>query len=200
MASVAIINGPEILAYNITKHSSQQAEKLFELIQESLSQSSLNLSDLDLVSITNGPGSFTGVRIALAAALGMQLGSLVPFIAISSFQALAWHARDSHSNKKIAVILDARRDQVYFQLFNHLLERITEPQLISVEDLIDQIDNDMVLIGDGIKLLPKSSIAFKEENNIIVNAKILAKSSEFFWRKNDYHDLIPLYIRQPDAC
>lgn len=200
LASVAIINGSEILAYNITKQSSQQAEKLFQLIDESLSHANLNLNDLDLVSITNGPGSFTGVRIALAAALGMELGCKAPFIALSNFQALAWHARESHPNKKIAVILDARRDQVYFQLFSPILEALTAPKLLSIEDLLKSIDDDMILIGDGIKFLQHQPISFKIEADIIVNAEILAKSSEFYWQKNDYHGLIPLYIRQPDAC
>ncbi len=190
LASVAIIDNGKILSNHITKQSSQQAEKLFQLIEECFSEAKLKLSDMNLVSITNGPGSFTGVRIALAAALGLQTASQVEFIALTNFQVLSWHAKQIHPNKPIAVVLDARREQVYLQLFNKDLANISEPMLISKEELPEYISSDMALIGDGVD----------SELNLIANAEILAKASEFYWRNKSYHDLIPLYIRQPDVA
>ena len=188
LASVAIIDNGKILSNHITKQSSQQAEQEQKQTQEV--KVKLKLSDMNLVSITNGPGSFTGVRIALAAALGLQTASQVEFIALTNFQVLGWHAKQIHPNKPIAVVLDARREQVYLQLFNKDLENISEPMLISKEELPTYISSDMALIGDGVD----------SELNLIANAEILAKASEFYWRNKSYHDLIPLYIRQPDVA
>ncbi len=196
LASVALIDNSEILSYNITKQSSQQAEKLFQLIDLSLKTANLKLSDLDLVSITNGPGSFTGVRIALAAASGLKIGSKNEFIALTNFQVLAWKARDLYPNKPIAVILDARRDQVYLQIFNQQLEEITQPILVEVSQVHEYLSKDMICIGDGIKLISEE---FDHNLNILANAEILAKASEFYWRNALYNALIPLYIRQPDV-
>lgn len=198
LASVSIIEDSKILSYNITKHSSQQAEKLFELIKQSLNDANAVLDDIDLLMVTNGPGSFTGVRVGLAAALGIKTASKKMVKSISNFQVLAWKARELFPNKnKIAVILDARREQLYFQMFDINLNPINDPSLIMLDEINKYLAEDIIFIGDGIKFLPGEY--FNENLNIITNAEILSKASEFYWNNGGYNDLIPLYIRQPDA-
>jgi tRNA threonylcarbamoyladenosine biosynthesis protein TsaB len=190
LASVAITHNNKILSYNSTKQNSQQAEKLFNLIDQCLNEAKLSLTDIHLVSVTNGPGSFTGVRIGLSSALGMRLGCDAQFIALTNFQILAYKAR-IHS-LPIAVILDARRDQLYFQAFNEKLEFLDEPKLIHIKDL--ELSKNTILIGDGCKFLPQN----KNHINLSIDARLLAQASEFFWQRRQYYDLIPLYIREPD--
>jgi len=201
LASVAIINDEQILSYITTDESSQQAEKLFLLIEQCLSKSSLKISDLDLVSLTNGPGSFTGVRIGIAAALGMKIGINIPFIALTNFQVLAFAAQKMNIDRDIAVILDARRDQVYFQLFNHKLEHLDEPRLISIDNIDNYLspEQNFSLIGDGVGLIKSKYLSWKVVSYEKANACLLAEASNFFWQKKIYHDLIPLYIREPDV-
>lgn len=234
----------DILSYNTTNSSSQQAEKLFSLIDESLKESKLKLADIDIISVTNGPGSFTGVRIGLAAALGMkaaekakfiklhaepasgrgfegdserktgvykrvredlstelthkssaEVGLCKKFIAISNFQVLAFHARDDKFYEKYSVVLDARREQVYLQEFSNNLIPIAEAKLVDIENF--QFDSEAYFIGDGVPLI---NFANKiEQKNLIVDAKLLAAATEFYWKNQQYHDLVPLYIRQPDV-
>jgi len=186
LASTAVISNGQFLSYNTTENSSQQAEKLFSLIDETLKQAKLGLSDIDIVSVTNGPGSFTGVRIGLAAALGMQIYSKAKFIALTNFQVLAFYAKEKSINKDITVALDARREQVYLQNFSAQLQELNEAKLLDRQNL--DLNINSFLIGDG---LPDSL-------DIKVNAKLLAQATEYFWKKGQYHDLIPLYIRQPD--
>lgn len=174
LASVAIMDANNLLAYNTTMESSQQAEKLFFLIEECLNQAKLKLSDIDLISVTNGPGSFTGVRIGLAAALGIKMGIKAQVISLSNFQVLAYGALKEHSEEEIEVVLDARRDQVYYQKFDAKLHHLTEPKLLE---------------KDSVKIDPMDK----------PNAKNLAESTEFFWNNKLYSDLDPLYIREPDA-
>jgi tRNA threonylcarbamoyladenosine biosynthesis protein TsaB len=174
LASVAIMDNDELLAYNTTETSSQQAEKLFFLIEECLSLSKLKLSDIDLISVTNGPGSFTGVRIGLAAALGLKMGSKTQVISLSNFQVLAYHALKEHPSNQIEIVLDARREQIYYQKFDDQLNNLSKPELLAKDAIeIDPMDNP--------------------------NAKMLALATKFFWQNKLYSDLEPLYIRQPDA-
>ncbi len=174
LASVAIMDDNKLLAYNTTMESSQQAEKLFLLIEEVLKKANLELSDIDLISVTNGPGSFTGVRIGLAAALGIKIGIKAQVISLSNFQVLAYKALKERSEEEIEVVLDARRDQVYYQKFDTQLHHLTEPKLLA---------------KDSLKTAPMDK----------PNAKNLAEATEFFWKNKLYSDLDPLYIREPDA-
>ena len=177
-----------LLAYSTTIDNSQQAEKLFLLIEECLKESGLKLTDIDIVSVTNGPGSFTGVRIGLAAALGLKMGIKAKIIALSNFQVVAWQAAQEYPNKQIAVVLDARREQVYYQLFDENLKNLTEPKLVEIENFI--LPESTILVGDGWK------------NNLMINAdaKILASATKIYWESELYSDLTPLYIREPDAA
>lgn len=193
LASVAIIDNGKVISCGSTNENSQQAEKLFELINDAFRVSELELSDIDLISVTNGPGSFTGVRIGLSAALGMRMSFGKKIISLSNFQVLAWKARQKDAGKDIAVILDARRDQVYLQLFNEKLEELSEARLVKVSELV--LPDNIVLIGSGVSLLPKN---IDESLAINPNARILAESSEYYIKNKLHHDLVPLYIRQPD--
>ncbi len=140
-----------------------------------MSISSLKLLDIDLISVTNGPGSFTGVRIGLAAALGIKMAVKIPVISLSNFQIIAYKIYQEALHKKIEVILDARSEQIYYQAFDSNLNPLTNPQL---------------LLKSNIKSAPMAN----------PDAKMLAQSSEFYYKSNLYSNLEPLYIREPDIC
>jgi tRNA threonylcarbamoyladenosine biosynthesis protein TsaB len=188
LASVAIMSDGIELSFKVTRESSSQAELLFKLIREALEESSLNMSDIDLVSVTNGPGSFTGVRVGLAAALGMQFACEAQFITLSNFQVLAYSIKGGH--KDITVVLDARREQIYVQSFNYKLEKISQPEILLLKDLF--LEEDKLFIGDGLK---------QEGNSLMINAdaRLLAQASEFYFKQNMFGDMSPLYIREPDV-
>lgn len=178
LASVAILDNNELLAYNTSLENSQQAEKLFYLIEKSLKDSNLNFDQIDLISVTNGPGSFTGVRIGLAAALGLKMACQKKIIAISNLQVTAFYAKQNfNKNSKIAVAQDARKDEIYFQIFDENLNNITEPEIILRNSI--KIDKDVQLIERK------------------VDAKLLAEATDFFWKSNLYQSLYPIYIRAP---
>lgn len=195
IASVAILNDKNLASYNNTKQSSQQAEKLFQLINLSLNEADTSLEKIDLISVTNGPGSFTGIRIALSAALGIRAS--IPnkkIISLSNFQVVAWQAREYTRTKDIAVILDARQDHIYLQLFDNNLNEISSPSLLAKKEISRSILENFFLIGDGVKLVSDNKIDLAI--NVNANAEILAKATIYFWKKNKYSDLIPLYVRQ----
>lgn len=90
-----------------------QAERLVPMLEEMLKGAGLGWSDLTAIAVGTGPGNFTGVRIAVAAARGLALGLGVPAIGVSRLEALA-HGLP----RPITVIEDARRGEVYVQEFN----------------------------------------------------------------------------------
>ena len=103
-----------------------QAERLVPLLEEVLAEAALNWSDLKALAVCTGPGNFTGVRISVAAARGLALGLGIPAIGVTRLEALA-HGLP----RPVMVIEDARRGQVYVQLFTstgageaHLADRV----------------------------------------------------------------------------
>ncbi|MCB1320003.1 MAG: tRNA (adenosine(37)-N6)-threonylcarbamoyltransferase complex dimerization subunit type 1 TsaB, partial [Leptospiraceae bacterium] len=100
--------------------SAMQAERLLPLIEALLQQESIKYRDLDAVAVSIGPGSFTGIRIGLAAARGLALAADIPLIGVTTLEAAVHAALNRHGGKgirRIAALLDARRGQCYAQHF-----------------------------------------------------------------------------------
>jgi tRNA threonylcarbamoyladenosine biosynthesis protein TsaB len=94
------------------KMATGQAERLFPAIDELLSSNGVAYSDLTRIAVTTGPGSFTGLRIGLSAARGLGLALGIPVLGIGSLTAISLGGTGP-----LAVLLDARRDEAYLQLF-----------------------------------------------------------------------------------
>jgi len=91
-----------------------QAERIFLAIDELLRRNRVTYADLDRIAVTTGPGSFTGLRIGLSAARGLGLALDIPVIGVPSLLAISLAAP---TGAPVAVLLDARRDEAYFQSF-----------------------------------------------------------------------------------
>jgi tRNA threonylcarbamoyladenosine biosynthesis protein TsaB len=91
-----------------------QAERIFPAIDDLLARAGIGFRDLRRIAVTTGPGSFTGLRIGLSAARGLGLALGIPVIGVPTLLALSLPVRCAHS----AVLLDARRDEAYFQAFS----------------------------------------------------------------------------------
>ena len=107
-----------------------QAERIFPAIDELLARNGLAYKDLSRIAVTTGPGSFTGLRIGLSGARGLGLALGIPVIGVPSLLALSLAIECD----PIAVLLDARRDEAYFQLFSGPGIPVGEPQLLPMEE------------------------------------------------------------------
>jgi len=96
-----------------------QAERLIPMLEEMLAEAGLGWPDLAALAVCTGPGNFTGVRIGVAAARGLALGLGVPAIGVTGLEALAHGAP-----RPVLACLDARRGQLYAQLFGENLEHV----------------------------------------------------------------------------
>ncbi len=107
-----------------------QAERIFPAIDELLARNGVAYKDLNRIAVTTGPGSFTGLRIGLSAARGLGLALGVPVIGVPSLMGLSLTTQCDAT----AVLLDARRDEAYFQLFSGPAIPVGEPQVLPMEE------------------------------------------------------------------
>ena len=117
-----------------------QAEVLIPEIRNTLEAENLRFKDLELVTVCTGPGSFTGVRSSVSAARAFGLACPeTKIIGVSAFEAYA-HSLDYEEIAKInAVIIETKRDDFYYQLFNEKLKKMTEPAAGTYEEIIDKL-------------------------------------------------------------
>ena len=130
-----------------------QSERLVPMVQQVMGEARARYADLDAIAVTLGPGGFTGVRIGLATARGFALACERPLIGISNFLALAAAAvRDeTRAGHWLAVLIDAKRDDLYVQAFDGELWPQTEPASVATERLDGFLpDGPLVLAGDGV--------------------------------------------------
>jgi tRNA threonylcarbamoyl adenosine modification protein YeaZ len=107
-----------------------QAERIFPAIDELLARTGTAYANLNRIAVTTGPGSFTGLRIGLSAARGLGLALNVPVIGVPSLLALSLNCGCDAA----AVLLDARRDEAYFQLFSGPAIPVGAPALLPMEE------------------------------------------------------------------
>ena len=126
---LAVLGDADRLETLVEDMPTGQAERLFPALAELLARGGVTYHDLTRVAVTTGPGSFTGLRIGLSAARGLGLALNIPVLGIPSLLALSLVAQCD----AIAVLLDARRDEAYFQTFSGPGIPIGQPQLLPID-------------------------------------------------------------------
>lgn len=122
-----------------------QAERIFPALADLLARNAATYADLTRIAITTGPGSFTGVRIGLSAARGLGLALGIPVIGVPSLFALSLGAKSD----ALAVLLDARRGEAYFQLFSRAGRPDGEPALLDMDTARGRVPAGADLISDA---------------------------------------------------
>ena len=155
-ASVALFEGNNLLGEQYQNTGLTHSQTLLVMAENLLSQCGKKPSQVEAVAVAGGPGSFTGVRIGVAAAKGFAWGGELPIYGVSTLEAMAlglgiWEGF-------VCPVMDARRSQVYNALFyanQGKLERLCEDRAISLEDLKKEVKNlskPVFLVGDGSNL------------------------------------------------
>ena len=207
--SVALSEGINILAYAEELCPSMQAENLTLMIEEVMKKAKFSYDDLNYLAVTNGPGSFTGIRIGLAAAKGILFAKKnIKAVAVSNFEYAYFRATQQVKNyDKIYVFLNAYRSQLYLQVF-HKSSKIEEPLLINFEHAIKLLEyekGNIVCCGSGLPFIYSQIIRLQ---NVIILPRF-AKVKAWVVCRYIASKLInntvlnsfikPLYIRLPDA-
>jgi len=159
-------NGKTILCKEMAEAGYSHAEKLHVFIEECLKESNITFKELSAIAVSQGPGSYTGLRIGVSAAKGLCFALDIPLIAIDTLQVLA--SKLTISEGIIIPMIDARRMEVYSAIFNFKFEKIREVQAeILTENSFEEIAESIHFVGDCAEkaktVLTNTNFIFHEE-------------------------------------
>lgn len=204
-AGCALYDSGKVIAEQFlnTKHTHSQT--LLPMVEDMLRCSEVSLSDVDVIAVTAGPGSFTGLRIGIASVKGMAMGAGKRCVSISTLEAIAYNFVGTDGI--ICCAMDARCGQVYNALFRSeggVITRLCEDRAIKAVDLYEELkklDENVILAGDGAELLHKATeqsftltpLALRYQRGLGVCLAAEGKDTI------DAAALMPSYLRLPQA-
>ncbi len=155
-AGVALLSDGALLAEYTQNSGQTHSRTLMQMAEDMLRNCDITAQNIDAVAVAAGPGSFTGVRIGVAAAKGFAWGRQLPLYGVSTLEAMALGA--AVSDGVYCACMDARREQVYNALFcmkNGECSRLCADRALSISELAQELarlDGPVFLVGDGAKL------------------------------------------------
>lgn len=154
--SAAVTEGGLVVTSCFQNRGLTHSRTLMPMVEAMLKNAELTLADCDAVAVASGPGSFTGIRIGVAAAKGLAFGAGIPVIGISTLEAMA--AGVGFWNGRVVCAMDARRSQIYNAVFSAregTLTRLTPDRAIGLDVLAAELTDcpePIILVGDGTPL------------------------------------------------
>lgn len=208
-ASVAITENGVTLAENFINNGLTHSQTLMPMVEKTLNDANLSAKDIELFAITNGPGSFTGVRIGIASIKGMADALNKKCVAISTLEAIAEPLKNEDCIA--CAVMDARCNQVYTAMFKSG-KRLCEDKAVLIDELGQELKNynkKVVFIGDGSVLcyeklkdvVTECEVAY--ENIRFVHASSIGRIAEEKVKDGEMPinsaNLVPFYLRLPQA-
>lgn len=220
VTSTAIIETPNnndltqynVLGYNFSGVSLTHSQTLMPMVETMLINTQINIQDIDIFAVSNGPGSFTGLRVGISALKGLALALDKPCVPVSTLHSLAYNIDINDKETIICSLMDARCNRVYYALFDHEKNRISDDKVIEITELsniLRSFDKKIIFLGNGAVLcynmiaqennnilLP--SVKFRYQNAISVALLAIQKIN------NGYNpissiELLPEYLKLPQA-
>ncbi len=206
-ASVAVTEEGKILSECSINTGLTHSRTLLPMIDSALKNSDIDLSDIDLFACSVGPGSFTGIRIGVAAIKGLSFGTEKKCVPVSTLEALAYNLTGQSCTA--VSVMDARCNQVYCAIFNvegDTVTRLTEDMALKIDDLGEKLKeyDNIIFVGDGANLCHRalgykkasaqnqyqrgSSVCFAAQDKIAGGASPIPTE-----------ELMPVYLRLPQA-
>ncbi|KRD59857.1 tRNA threonylcarbamoyladenosine biosynthesis protein TsaB [Flavobacterium sp. Root935] len=193
-------DGKTIVCSELADEGYSHAEKLHVFIEEVIKKAGISVQDLNAIAVSQGPGSYTGLRIGVSAAKGLCYALNIPLIAVDTLKTLASQAEVTDG--KIIPMLDARRMEVYSAVFNTDLsiERAIKAEIIE-ENSFQEYTDKLYFVGDCADkckaVLTKENFVFLE-NIKYPSAQAMSKISFDKYQKSDTVDVAyfePYYLK-----
>lgn len=193
-------NGKTLVCKEIAELGYSHAEKLHLFIQDVIQEGSISFSQLSAIAVSQGPGSYTGLRIGVSAAKGLSYALQIPLISVDTLLALAY--RVSENDGLIVPMIDARRMEVYSAIFDSNKQKIREVQAeIISEESFAAISDKIYFIGDSNEkvksVLTKSNFVFLDAIQY-PSAKEMSRISYQKYLEKDFEDVAyfePYYLK-----
>ena len=211
---MAVVEDHRLIAETFLHYQKTHSQTLLPLIADMLSRIEMEVSDMDLLALAVGPGSFTGLRIGVCTAKGLAMPSDIPVAPVPTLDALAYTC--ALYEGLVCPIMDARRDQVYTALYRtgggDIREKLDEDQALPVEALCGRLlatDQPVLFTGDGVDVYmdkiheimgcralatPGALSLQRAASAAYLGAKI-ADTGELI----SHEELVPRYIRKSQA-
>ena len=210
--SVALLEDGKLLAESYQNTGLTHSQTLMVMAEDMLKAAGKSMADVTAVAVAEGPGSFTGVRIGVAAAKGLAWGGELPCYGVSTLESMAltlgiWQGY-------VCPVMDARRSQVYNALFYvncGVVERVCEDRAIALADLAEELktlEGPVFLVGDGSNLTHNtlkgtiSSLVLPPEHRMHQRASGVALAAAAKIAAGDAGDaaaMVPNYLRLSQA-
>ncbi|MDO4379298.1 MAG: tRNA (adenosine(37)-N6)-threonylcarbamoyltransferase complex dimerization subunit type 1 TsaB [Clostridia bacterium] len=206
-ASVAVTEGEKIISLCSTNAGLTHSRTLLPMIDSALKNSETKLSDIDLFACSAGPGSFTGIRIGIAAVKGLADGTGKKCLAVSTLEALAYNLLGQ--DVIACSVMDARCNQVYCAIFDvseNEVKRLSEDEAIKIDELKEKLSGfkkKIVFVGDGAEICEKAlgycaaPALTRFQNGASVGICAFRNFSEE--KLLSAAELMPVYLRLPQA-
>jgi tRNA threonylcarbamoyladenosine biosynthesis protein TsaB len=213
--SAALWSDGTVLAWESAALARGHAEILFPMLGRVLGTAGADYADIGRFAVTIGPGSFTGVRVGVAAARGLALARGVPAVGITTLEAIAATAISKFGEtahkvvKKVAAAIDAKRGEIYIQIFDTgredgVLVALTPPSAVTPEGAARLIGAGPVLLAGSGSVLVRAALEdlaeiLDAEAALVPDAGLLAGIAARRAVGADMPPPSPLYLRAPDA-
>ncbi len=212
--SAAVMEDTRLLSLSLLDCGPGHSKTIMMQVDQVLKNADLTLSDMDYIATTVGPGSFTGIRIGVSTAKGLSQATGIGLIPLSTMDALAY-SNTAPDKTVVACVLDARRQQVYNALYETVdgkPVRLCADRALSIEELGEELKAKgapVLFVGDGAKLcfdrLSSHIPCRMAPPNLIAATAASAGLAAFEtayscnFRPTSCHDLMPVYLRRPQA-
>jgi tRNA threonylcarbamoyladenosine biosynthesis protein TsaB len=211
VASVGLVRDGAPLAENSLRETTNHTETLLPLIVDVLTRTGISLADVEGIGVSIGPGSFTGLRIALGTVKGFSYALGHKVVGVSTLEALAHTV--SGWEGLVCPILDARKREVYAALFQRgkqgNVDRLSPDQVLAPQAILERITEPCVFLGDGVEtygsLIQERCGSAAQILPFATHhpcGMIVAKLAWERLRQGEYDDLstlVPAYVRLPEA-
>ena len=176
-------------------------EYLTLFIEELLQNGNKTFQDLDAISVSIGPGSYTGLRIGLAVAKGLCFGLKIPLITVETLDSLLALGRKVHPDQNLCAVLDARRMEVYSKIISSEETVVSDTEATIIDESTFTDFEPFVCFGDGAAKLSEiwsgRDITINNDIKLIAAGQLNVSIAKF--RNNNFEDLAyikPMYIKE----
>ena len=204
--SVALVHDGEVLAFEEDPKGQNHSEKITLFIDSVMNKAGISYNQLDAVAVSMGPGSYTGLRIGVSTAKGLCYAAEKPLIAIDTLHAMAfgWKTKAASGNPVLVPMIDARRMEVYAEIFDENINRIEDTKAIIIDENSFseyKSEHEVWLFGDGAD---KCAELFANDNRINVikdfycSARYMNKLAQQKLDDKDFVDVAyfePFYLK-----